>query len=293
MLLEGASLEGIEKGRMVRIDSTVTETNIHAPTDSALLWDCIRVMVHQLSAVKDALTPGCFHFCHHSRAAKKRMRQIEYSRGANKTRLYKEPLKLTRQTRSYLMQGLSLTGHVKNVLMFPVIELEGEKLIQLTNKVISQTERRVLQGKKVPVHEKVSSIFETHTDIIIKGSRDIQYGHKLNITSGKSGLVLDVTIEDGNPADTARLCPMVERQQNIYGRVPRQIAIDGGYASTDNLKKVKAIGVKDAAFHKKRGIHVKDMVKSNWVYKKLCDFRAGVEGNISCLKRRYGLSRCT
>jgi IS5 family transposase len=75
--------------------------------------------------------------------------------------------------------------------------------------------------------------------------------------------------------------------------VPRQIAIDGGYASTDNLKKVKAMGVKDAAFHKKRGLHVKDMVKSNWVYKKLCDFRAGVEGNISCLKRRYGLSRCT
>lgn len=293
LLLTDSSQQGIEKGRTVRIDSTVTETNIHVPTDSALLWDCIRVMVRQLTGVKDALAPGCFYFCNHSRAAKKRMRQIEYARGTNKTKLYKELLKLTRQTRGYLIQGLSLSGHAQNVLTLPVIQLEAEKLISLTDKVISQTERRVLRGEKVAAHEKVFSIFETHTDIIIKGGRDIQYGHKLNITSGKSGLVLDVYIEEGNPADTAKLCPMIERQQNIYGRVPRQVAVDGGYASTDNLNKVKGMGVNDAAFHKKRGLHVKDMVKSNWVYKKLCDFRAGVEGNISCLKRRYGLSRCT
>jgi IS5 family transposase len=45
-------------------------------------------------------------------------------------------------------------------------------------------------------------LFETHTDIIIKGSRDIQYGHKLNFSTGRSGLVLDVVIEAGNPADS-------------------------------------------------------------------------------------------
>lgn len=173
------------------------------------------------------------------------------------------------------------------------MQQEIEALITLTEKVIDQTERRVLRGESVPHHEKVVSIFEPHTDIIVKGGRDIQYGHKLNITTGKSGLVLDLQIEQGNPADTARLCPMIERQKNIYGRVPRQVAVDGGYASMANLEQVKAMGVKDAAFHKKRGLKVADMVKSSWVYKKLCDFRAGVEGNISCLKRRYGLSRCT
>jgi len=83
---------------------------------------------------------------------------------------------------------------------------------------------------------------------------------------------------------------MIERQKHIYGRVPQQVAVDGCYASTDNLNKVKGMDVNDAPFHKKRGLHVKDMVKSNWVYKKLCDFRAGVEGNISCLERRYGLT---
>ena len=47
------------------------------------------------------------------------------------------------------------------------------------------------------------------------------------------------------------------------------------------------------AFHKKSGLRVEDMVKSRWVYRKLRNFRAGIEADISCLKRAYGLSRCT
>ena len=66
----------------------------------------------------------------------------------------------------------------------------------------------------------------------------------------------------------------------------------GGYASQENLKKAKEMGVKDVAFNKKRGINIEDMAKSTWVYKRLTKFRAGIEGNISCLKRRYGLKRC-
>ncbi len=64
---------------------------------------------------------------------------------------------------------------------------------------------------RVPATEKIVSIFEEHTDIIVKGSRDIQYGHKINLSTGKIGLVLDVVIEEGNPADTDQCTPMLER----------------------------------------------------------------------------------
>lgn len=53
-----------------------------------------------------------------------------------------------------------------------------------------------------------------------------------------------------------------------------------------------ASGVKDVAFSKRRGFAVLDMVKSNWVYKQLRNFRAGIEANISTLKRAFGLDRC-
>jgi IS5 family transposase len=289
ILLGSAAKQKIEKGRTVRIDSTVTETNIHAPTDSSLLWDCIRTMVRLLSQLKNAVAQEKLYFCDHSRSAKRLAFQIQYARGAKNKKYYGKLLKLAESTKNYLLNAMEA-----NPSSFGALLLEQtSSIIDLTNKVLSQTRRRVIHNEKVPVADKVCSIFEPHSDIIVKGSRDVQFGHKLNITTGKSGLVLDVVIEQGNPADTAQLCPMIARQKTIYGQVPRQAAADGGYASQDNLKQAKDMGVKDVSFNKKKGLKVEDMVKSSWVYKRLTKFRAGIEGNISCLKRRYGLGRCT
>ena len=86
---------------------------------------------------------------------------------------------------------------------------------------------------------------------------------------------------------------MVERQRDLYGKVPRQVAFDGGFASKANLDAIKATNVKDVMFSKSRGLAITEMVKSAWVYKRLWKFRAGVEGCISFLKRCFGLGRCT
>ena len=75
-------------------------------------------------------------------------------------------------------------------------------------------------------------------------------------------------------------------------KAPRHTAADGGFASRHNLGEAKALGVRDVAFHKKAGLRVMDMVKSNWVYRKLRNFRAGIESDIGRLKRAYGLARC-
>lgn len=84
-------------------------------------------------------------------------------------------------------------------------------------------------------------------------------------------------IEDGNPADSTLAVRMIERQKEIFGRVPRQAALDGGFASKENLQDIKDLGVKDVSFSKKRGRDVLDMVKSHWVYRRLRNFRAGIE----------------
>src|SRR5262245_4363221 len=81
---------------------------------------------------------------------------------------------------------------------------------------------------------------------------------------------------------------MLDRHIARCGTPPRQIAADGGYASRDNLDQAKARGVRDVAFHKKRGLAVADMAKSAWVYRRLRNFRAGIEAGISCFKRAYG-----
>jgi IS5 family transposase len=163
----------------------------------------------------------------------------------------------------------------------------------LIERIIRQSHRRVLAGEQVAAGDKLVSLFEPHADIIVKGSRDTEYGHKLNLTTGRSGMILDLVIEAGNPADSDRLLPMLERHIDLYGQAPRQAAADGGFATRDNLATAKAWGVSDMAFHKKAGLRIEDMVRSKWVYRKLRNFRAGIEAGISCLKRAYGLARCT
>ena len=92
--------------------------------------------------------------------------------------------------------------------------------------------------------------------------------------------------------DSTLAVDMVHRQADLYGRVPKQTALDGGFASKKNLSEIKDLGVEDVMFSKRRGLEIPDMVRSTWVYRRLRNFRAGIEGGISFLKRCFGLRRC-
>jgi transposase, IS5 family len=295
VVLGHAQEESVERGQVIRLDSTATDTTIHEPTDSSLLWDSVRVLVRLFDQAQAIEGVPALPYRNHQRRAKKRMRAIRYTRGQDKkAKLYQDLLQVTRMSLAYIdpvYQALAVSSADPAQCAGWLAEVNHYR--GLIEQVIDQTERRVFQGETVPAQEKLFSLFETHTDIIAKGSRDIQYGHKLNLMTGQSGLVLDVVIEDGNPADTERFMPMLERHIEHYRKVPRQVAADGGYASTDNLRQAKEKGVKDVAFHKKKGLKVENMTKSTWVYRKLRNFRAGIEAGISYLKRSFGLGRCS
>lgn len=294
-LLRQAKESRAETGKMMRVDSTVTDAPIHEPSDSTLLWDGVRTLVRLLHWAQELPGAPELVWRNHSRVAKKRTRTIRYTRGKEKkVPLYKDLVRVTEDTLGYVRQALlRLTAVHAFGIGFEQWYAQVTHYTPLIERVIDQTKRRVFAGEQVPAREKVLSLFEEHTDLIVKGSRGIQYGHKLNLTSGKSGLILDVVIEEGNPADSERFLPMVNRHIELYGYPPKQVAADGGYASSANLEAAKGLKVKDVAFHKKRGLCIEAMAKSLWVYRKLRNFRAGIEAGISCLKRAYGLSRCT
>lgn len=109
----------------------------------------------------------------------------------------------------------------------------------------------------------------------------------LNI--GSSNLIADCLILEGNPADSTLTVEMLDCHDKVYGRYPLKVALDGGFASQENVKLAKSRGVKDVYFAKKRGIEVEEMCRSDYVYKRLCRFRAGVEARISWLKKFLGL----
>lgn len=296
-LLKSAHKAKVERGELLRIDSTVTESMIHDPSDSTLLWDSVRIMLRMLEQGKELAGDSIEITYHdHSCVAKKRTRSLHYIRGKEKkAQLYRDLIEATHKTLGYV--EAAATRLCSAALPEPMSReswlMQWKHYKPLILQVIDQTERRVFQSEKVPAKEKIVSLFEAHTDIIVKGRREVQYGHKLNLATGRSGLILDVVIEDGNPADSERFLPMLDRHIDTYGKAPRQMAADGGYASVENLQEAKASKVDDVVFHKKRGLKVEEMAKSPWVYRKLRNFRAGIEAGISCMKRAYGLSRCS
>jgi IS5 family transposase len=292
-VVSSARQEKLERGTVVRIDSTVTQALMHKPSDSSLLWDGVRVMTRLLEQASTFPGAPAIVWRNHRRLAKKRALAIQYSRGkARKAKLYRDLIAATRATVAALQQAAQRLTACASIAA-ELWRCQLRYYLPLIERLIAQAERRVFAGEAVPAGEKLVSLFEPHADIIVKGGRDVHYGHKLNLTTGRSGLILDVVIEAGNPADSERFLPMLDRHIALYGGPPRQVAADGGYATHDNLDQAKARGVSDVAFHKKRGLAIEDMVKSRWVYRRLRNFRAGIEAGISCLKRAYGLTRST
>jgi IS5 family transposase len=293
-ILGYAEQQGIEKARKVRTDCTCVESNIHQPSDSTLLWDSVRVLTRLMERSRDEYGLK-FSFLHNrKRRAKRRMMAVLNAKNPQQRKTaYVDLLKVSDSVLDYARQTIEVIKktHI-NPAMFPLYA-DLEHFARLTEKVIDQTKRRVVLGQAVPAREKVVSIFEEHTDIIVKDRRDTLYGHKICLTGGASNLILDCVIAQGNPADTDLAIPMLDRQKQIYGRYPLKVCFDGGFASKDNLKLAKQRQIKDVCFAKKRGLKETDMCRSEYVYHGLRRFRAGIESGISWLKRCMGLTRCT
>jgi IS5 family transposase len=293
-----AAKQDLEKGRTIRMDSTAVESDIHYPTDSSLLQDGIRIITRLLIEGKRLYpTPG-YTFSDHRRVVKKREIRILNTKKEEERKKYRDLIEIALRVKGYGVEAIGVLETFRSPLSDAVLDARVlaeklERVIGILSRVIDQTRRRVIDGETVPASEKVVSFFECHTDIIEKGNRETTYGHKLFLVGGASGLIIDCVMERGNPADSAKYLDLLDRQEEIYGRFPRQTSADGGFASKDNLKKAKERGVSDVSFSKRKGLAVLEMVKSSWVYKQLRNFRAGIEANISVLKRAFGLTRST
>ncbi len=206
--------------------------------------------------------------------------------------LYPDLLKLTRVVLRQVTLALSKVEkeceHSEKVLKW---QDKVEHHRDLLLKVINQTERRVINKEKVHSSEKIVSVFEEHTDIIVKGYRETLYGHEINLASDGCGFITYLDLEKGNPGDVERFMPIIHDHKALFNKLPHSVACDGGYASQDNVAQGRALGVKQVVFHKRVGISYHAMGVKEKTFKILRNFRAGIEGDISELKRAFGAGR--
>lgn len=287
-----AQAEGLEDFSKARPDSTAIETNIHYPTNNSLMWDCIKTFDRILVRLAEE-TGGVIRGRRYKKQAKKHFFKINNTKpGEKRQEIVKKQLKLLRTSINQAETALTVLPSLRYLDDYAnALAGELKQLLPKAEKVYSMTHRHEILGVKVPNEDKLYSIFEDHTDIIVKGSREATFGHKVNLATGKSCLIIDCKILDGNPSDKQTYIGVIDRIKENYGVVPRDVTTDGGFASLENQRLAKDRGIVNIVFNKIVG-SLKNLTSSMNIETRLKKWRSGIEAVISNLKRGFDIFRC-
>lgn len=297
---------GVTAGVQLRLDATVTETNIHYPTDSSLLDDAARVLSRCLKRAREVCVPRTAAdkawFRDRHRAAHHLAAQISHlhrpgakpAKKAGKTG-YRRLIQLVERLVEQAVEVQKRLAQATSVKAATLAEALAH-YCPLVKQVIDQSRRRVLEGETVPASEKVVSMFEPHTAIICRGKakpKDTEFGRKLWFAEAEGGIVTEWRLLDGNPPDERQVLPSVRHHRQVFGRAPRELSGDRGLHSTTNEQQARALGVKRVCLPKPghKTARRRRYEKQRW-FRAARRFRAGIEGRISQLRRARRLGRC-
>jgi IS5 family transposase len=302
-VVELAQERGVTRGRKMRVDTTVVESNIHYPTDSSLLGDGTRVLTRTMKKIKSKAGGLKGKVRDRMRSIRKRVLAIALSTRLlgppgeeRRKRQYRELLSLTRKV---INQAKRVLAEVKESPRRRRTPVEGlaqwlETMVGRVRQVVKQTRARIFAGDtKSP--GKIVSVFEPYTEIIRKGkaSKPNEFGKLVKIQEAENQIVTHFEVYAERPADSTLLLSSLQVHQQRLGRIPGMVAADAGFYSRENEKAVQAQGVRWMSVPNKNTTsnERKRLQHQRW-FRRGQKWRTGSEGRISVLKRRHGLRRC-
>jgi IS5 family transposase len=166
-------------------------------------------------------------------------------------------------------------------------------LLDTTRQIAAQTRQR-LAGITPDGATRRVSLHDPDARPIAKGrlGKPVEFGHKAQVVDNDDGVVLDHTVEPGNPADAPRLAPAVQRVINRTGRTPRTVTADRGYGEKSVDDSLHELGVRTVVIPRKgRPSKARQAEEHRRAFRRTVKWRTGSEGRISTLKRGYGWDR--
>lgn len=288
------------RGRKLRVDTTVVESDIHHPTDTGLLHDGIRVITRVVSKLKKSVPSIGSRFVKHTRKAKKvylgLMKVIKGRTGRDKAALKNAQEKLIEITEETIAGGRAVQAELdlfqEKAPLVNRLKGQLDEWIELAEKVVRQT-KEVIQGNR-HLPRRLVSLFDTGARPIKRGKSqaDTEFGRKVLLGETDHGLITTYDVLEENPADTALLKAAVRGHRRLFRKRLKAVAGDRGFYSQANEGWLKDNGVKQVSIPKrgKAGEERRSYQKQSW-FKRLQRFRAGIEARISLLKRKFGLRR--
>ena len=297
------------EGRKMRVDTTVTETNIHYPTDSSLLSDGVRVLTRTMTRIAEIGGKAGERVRDRMRSVGRRgmeIARITRTKGQKQTKeklqaSYKRLLNATGQVVTQakriadeVKKGVKKSRKLVDQLRLETLQAELERMIPLVQQVMRQTKARLFHND-LHASDKLVSLFETATQIIRKGksSKPTEFGRLIKIQEAENQIITDYEVCDQRPADSTLLIKSIEAHQQKLGRVPDTLATDAGFSSPTNETTATKMGVKRVSIPNRstKSAERRALQKKRW-FRQAQAWRTGCEGRISVLKRRHGLNRC-
>jgi len=309
LLTQAAVRQGLIEGEKLRIDTTAVETNIHWPTDSSLLWDTYRTLARFIERIRDIdpVVVGTRRLlCKkvkklHQKIARKAAKK-SHSAEALKP-LYIRLFDLVESIMAWSSDMAELlapriAGHRYGPVEQAVMEACLKELLHfqtLGERVLDQARRRILDNEKVPNEEKIFSIFEPHTELLIRGKagKPIEFGHMIQIQQVEDKFITDYDVFETKPIEHELVEPAIKRHKTLFGKYPEELSADKGYY--ESMEQINRLSEKiDVVAINKKGKRTEEETEreTDPAFRHAQRFRAGVEGTISFLKRILGLFRC-
>ena len=297
---------GVTQARKLRLDGSVTETNIHYPTDSGLLDDSARVLSRLVRGARELLQPHSavdkkwfrdrHRQAHHLARDINRLARSKAKNTANfSLKLYK---KLLAVAQALLTQVAEIQPRLRdlNDLAADGLNESLDQYLPLVQQVIAQTQMRVLHGKPAAARDKVLSLFEPHTALICRGKakpKDTEFGSKIWYAEVEGGLISEYRLLKGNPDEAPLLIPSLRYHCQIFGKPPEEVCGDRGLHSPNNEQQAQALGVQRISLPQPgfKSDRRRQHERQPW-FRAAQRFRNGIEGRISQLRRARHLDRC-
>ena len=297
-LVQKAQEQGLLKARKLRSDTTVTEANLHYPTDASLIGDGVRAITRVVKQVKALGVAMTRHVRDRTRSVKKRLLQIGKTLRRRSGEAVQEVRRITgdlariaqrtvRDARA-LAEALAASGEATRQRLATKLET----LCERTARVIEQAKQVNAGQRQIP--DRLVSIHDPDARPITRGKlgKRVEFGYKVRLTESDEGLVTEYAVFCGNPPDRELLPAGIEATTARLGRPPKAVALDRGGYNRTNERRLRDLGIQRVCIPVtgKRSPTRRQYERQSW-FKRLQCWRAGQEGRISVLKRRYGLDR--
>ncbi len=326
VLLAKATETKVLRTTKLRADTTVVPSNVAYPTDSGLLAKAIGRIAATKRRIQAAGGATRTSLRDRSRAAGKRAHAIGFRLRSRSAAGRDEALAAVRRvtgeladlaetaateaerllvnakrslrrarTKARAQQGNpqhdAATGRRRGRLARAIDDLAG--LVAAARQVAAQTRQR-LAGQTPDGSTRRVSLHDADARPIAKGrlGKPVEFGHKAQLVEGDDGVIVDHTVERGNPADAPQLPPAVDRIRNRAGRPPRAVTADRGYGEKAVEDDLADLGVRNVVIPRKgKPSAARRAAEHRPAFRRTVKWRTGIEGRISTLKRGYGWDR--